>query len=120
MEKIRNFTDLIVWQKAHQLVLDVYKMCASFPKEDLYGLTSQLKRASVSIPANLAEGFKRSGKLEKLRFYNISQASLSRGTVLFILIKDLNFADTNTIIKQAEEVDRLLSGLVSSVRNTQK
>jgi four helix bundle protein len=120
MEKIRQFTDLVVWQKAHQLVLEVYRMCALFPKEEMYGLTSQLKRASISIPANIAEGFKRASRLEKLRFYNISQASLSEVQYYLILTKDLKFADTYNLTKQAEEVDRILFGLIISIRDNDK
>ena len=72
----QNFQDLIVWQKAHQLVLSVYRLTNLFPKKEIFGLTSQLKRAAVSVPANIAEGFKRRRKLDKARFMNIAQASL--------------------------------------------
>ncbi len=64
----RTFEDLIVWQKAHQFVLAVYKFTDSFPRSELYGLTSQLRRAAVSIAANIAEGFKKSGKIDKARY----------------------------------------------------
>lgn len=76
MAASKTFEDLIVWQKAHAFVLRVYQLTARFPKEELFGLTSQLRRAAVSIPANVAEGFKKLGKADKLRFYNISQGSL--------------------------------------------
>ncbi|HLL90775.1 MAG TPA: four helix bundle protein [Tepidisphaeraceae bacterium] len=65
-----------MWQKAHQLVLDVYAMTRRFPREEMFGLSSQMRRAAISVPANIAEGFKKSGKPDKLRFYNIAQGSL--------------------------------------------
>src|SRR5688572_18855288 len=72
----KSFEDLIVWQRAHEFVLGVYGLTARFPRDELFGLTSQLRRAAVSVAANIAEGFKRRGKGDKLRFYNTSQASL--------------------------------------------
>ena len=72
----KTFLDLQVWRKAHALVLDVYRISGKFPREELFGLTSQLRRAAVSIPANIAEGFKKRGKADTARFYNISQGSL--------------------------------------------
>jgi four helix bundle protein len=75
-DKNYSFETLVVWQKSHQFVLDACAVAKNFPKDEIYGLTSQLKRASVSIPANIAEGFGRRGDKDKLRFYNISRASL--------------------------------------------
>jgi four helix bundle protein len=72
----RTFQDLLVWQKAHRFVLDVYRLTEAFPKHELYGLTSQLRRAAVSIPANIAEGFKKKGLADKARFMNTAQGSL--------------------------------------------
>jgi four helix bundle protein len=72
----RTFQDLLVWQKAHQFVLEVYRYSAEFPRSELYGLSAQLRRAAVSVPANIAEGFRRRGKPDKARFMNIAQGSL--------------------------------------------
>jgi four helix bundle protein len=72
----RTFEDLIVWQKAHRFVLAVYRMSQTFPRSEIYGLSSQFRRAAVSIAANIAEGFRKRGKADKLRFYNIAQGSL--------------------------------------------
>src|SRR5437879_9928597 len=72
----RSFEDLIVWQKAHKFVLSVYLFTRTFLKEEMYALTSQFRRAAVSIAANIAEGFKKRGKSDKARFYNISQGSI--------------------------------------------
>jgi four helix bundle protein len=87
----KSFTDLVVWQKAHELVLLIYSMTKQFPKDELFGLTSQFRRAGVSIAANIAEGYKRRGTNEKLRFYNIAQASLEECRYYFILSNDLNY-----------------------------
>src|SRR5688572_30544052 len=89
----KSFRDLIVWQKAHQLVLDVYKETKSFPKEELYGLTSQVRRASVSVAANIAEGFKKKGSADKMRFMNIAQGSLSETEYYLMLAADLSYSE---------------------------
>src|SRR6478736_5991607 len=110
MERIpaKSFKDLIVWQKAHRLVLDVYKLTRSFPKEEIYGLTSQFRRSSVSVAANIAEAFKKRSNLDKARILNIAQGSLSETEYYVILVSDLNYGDTNNFNEQIEEVSRLL------------
>lgn len=72
----RNFQDLIVWQKAHQFVLGVYRLSKAFPREEVYGLTSQFRRAAISVAANIAEGFKKRGRADKVRFMNVAEGSL--------------------------------------------
>jgi len=91
VQKTKTFKELIMWQKAHIFVLDVYKNTEHFPKHELFGLTSQFRRAAISIPANEAEGYKRKGKQEKLRFFNIAQASLEEARYYILLSKDLNY-----------------------------
>jgi len=81
--KTQKFQELIVWQKAHKLVLDIYKITKQFPKEETYGLTSQMRRATISVPANIAEGYRKRGKLDKVRFMNISEGSLDENKILF-------------------------------------
>jgi len=76
LEKAKSFKDLIVWQKAHRFVLEVYEATKNFPKNEIYGLTSQFRRAAVSIAANIAEGFKKRGKRDKINYLNIAQGSL--------------------------------------------
>jgi len=93
----KTFADLIVWQKAHAIVLMVYRLTESFPKTETYGLTSQLRRAAVSVPANIAEGFQKRGKLDKLRSFNISQGSLGECDYYLILAQDLKYAATATL-----------------------
>ena len=70
--KAKKFEDLVVWQKSHKLVLTIYRLTQSFPRNELFGLVSQMRRSAVSVPANIAEGFRRKGKADKLRFFNIS------------------------------------------------
>lgn len=106
--KSKSFKELIVWQKAHQFVLMVYKMTKLFPKEELFGLTSQFRRAAISIPANIAEGYRKRGKADKARFMNISEGSLEECKYYLILTKDLGYADTDQENELAEEVSKLL------------
>ena len=97
MAPAKSFEDLEVWKKAHQFVLDVYRMTEAFPKHELLGLTSQLRRAVVSIPANFAEGFRRPSKPDKLRFYNIAIGSLEECRYYLRLASDLAYAETSQL-----------------------
>jgi four helix bundle protein len=85
----KSFEDLIVWQRAHRLVLEVYRVTGTFPRHETYGLVAQLQRAAVSVPANVAEGFRRRGKADKLRFLNIAQGSLAESRYYLLLAQDL-------------------------------
>lgn len=118
MEKAKKFTDLIVWQKAHRLTLSSYKMTSTFPKEEVFGLTSQVRRAAVSIPANIAERFKKKGKADKLRFLNIAEGSLEELKYYLILSRDLNYYQTDEIFKQAEEVGKLICSYSKSIEKS--
>ncbi len=111
----KSFQDLIVWQKAHQFVLSVYRFTECFPKSEIYGLTSQLRRAAVSIAANIAEGFKKKGKADKARFMNIAQGSLEECRYYLILARDLNYGDSHPVQSQIEEVSKLLESYTSSI-----
>ena len=118
MEKSQTFEDLIVWQKAHNLVLATYKMTSGFPNHELYGLVSQFRRAGVSIPANIAEGYKRIGRSDKARFYNIAQSSLEECRYYLRLSKDLNYlpeTEYNQNKLLLEEVSRLLNSYAAKV-----
>src|SRR5437867_2359043 len=90
----RSFGDLLVWRKAHEFVLGVYAFTANFPRQETYGLTAQMRRAAVSIPANIAEGFRRRGRLDKARFMNLAEGSLEECRYYLILAKDLGYGDT--------------------------
>jgi len=119
MNKIEKFRDLEVWQKAHQLVLAVYRMTKDFPADERYGLVSQMRRAAVSVPANIAEGFKRLGKAEKVRFYNIGEASLEELKYFFILSKDLAYiSDNEQMMDNAETISKMLYRLIEAINKT--
>ena len=104
----KSFEQLIVWQKAHQFVLGIYRLTNGFPRNETYGLTSQLRRAAVSIPANIAEGFKKRGRADKVRFLNIAQGSLEESRYYLILAKDWNYGDATHLHLQLTEVSKLL------------
>lgn len=113
---ISSFEDLEVWQWAHRLALPVYGITDGLPPSQKYGLVSQMQRAAVSVPANIAEGFKRLSGAEKIRFYNIAQGSLEELRYYFILCRDLGykvpFEPLNT---DAQRVGRMLTGLIKSI-----
>ncbi len=89
--KINSFEQLDVWREAHSLVLEIYQITGHFPAEERFGLISQMRRAAVSVPANIAEGFKRRGSNDKVRFYNIAQSSLEELRYYIILCQDLRY-----------------------------
>ncbi len=111
----RTFQDLLVWQKAHQFVLAVYAITTIFPKQETYGLSLQLRRAAVSIPANIAEGFRRRGKADKARFMNLAEGSIEECRYYLILAKDLGYADTQGLTTSLEEVSRLLGAYAAAI-----
>jgi four helix bundle protein len=111
----KSFEDLVVWQKAHQFVLQVYVMTESFPKSEMFGLTSQLRRAAVSIAANIAEGFKKQGKLDKARFLNIAQGSIEECRYYLILVRDLKYSDPGQVVVLLEEVSKLLEAYRAAI-----
>jgi four helix bundle protein len=111
----RTFQDLLVWQKAHQFVLGIYALTSGFPKQETYGLSLQMRRAAVSIPANIAEGFRRRGKAEKARFMNIAEGSVEECRYFLILAKDLGYADTERLASLLEEISRLLNAYTAAI-----
>jgi four helix bundle protein len=115
MKPAEKFQDLIVWQKAHALVLSIYRLTASYPKNELFGLTSQMRRAAVSVPANIAEGFKRKGRPDKARILNIAEASLEELRYYLILSKDLGYLTREDESPKAEEIARMLSAYPRTV-----
>ena len=118
METAKTFEDLLVWQKAHQFVLGIYAYSKNFPREEIYGLTSQFRRASISVAANIAEGFKKRGKSDKARFLNIAQGSLEECRYYLILSRDLNFGEIRQLKNLLEEVCRMLSAYYKAVINS--
>lgn len=121
INKAQSFKDLMVWQKAHDFVLAVYKHTATFPKEEVYGLTSQFRRAAVSCPANISEGFPKKGKADKLRFFNISQGSLEECRYYCLLAKELNYIDNDTYLileTKAQDVSKILRAYMQKISNS--
>ena len=114
-EPAKVFQDLIVWQKAHEFVLSVYRHSESYPKNEIYGLISQMRRAAVSIAANIAEGFKKKTLPDKARYLNIAQGSLEECRYYLILAKDLGYGDTAHLMLQLEEVSKLLEAYLSAL-----
>ena len=117
-----SFETILAWQKAHVFVLKVYRTTRQFPRDELYGLASQFRRAAVSIEANIAEGYKKIGKADKLRFYNISQGSVEECRNYLILSRDLEFITIDQFIEMKnslEETSKLLNsychGLIDNI-----
>ena len=102
-----SFKDIMAWQIAHQFVIDVYRAVKAFPEEERFALSSQFRRASVSIPANIAEGYKRLSKQEKLRFMNISQGSLEECRYYILLSKDLDYISPETHDYLNNEIEKV-------------
>lgn len=111
----QKFQELIVWQKAHQFVLEVYKYTKAFPKEEVYSLTAQFKRAAISIPANIAESYKKKGKADKARFMNIAQGSLEECQYYLLLSKDLGYGENNELVSLINEVSKMLESYMNKI-----
>jgi four helix bundle protein len=105
-------------QKVHQFVLAAYCLSRTFPRAETYGLSSQFRRAAVSIAANIAEGFKKPGKADKLRFYNIVQGSIEESRYYLILAKDLEYGDVSELSPLLEEISKLLEAYSQAILNS--
>jgi four helix bundle protein len=115
---MRDYRKLKVWEKSHKLTLDVYRITSSFPNKEIYGLTSQIRRAAVSIPSNIAEGCGRSGPAELARFCRISLGSASELEYQLLLANDLKYlndTDYKSVSKHIEEIKRMLTVFVQKV-----
>jgi four helix bundle protein len=120
---VRDFKELKVWQRSHRLVLDVYEATGRFPRQETYGLTTQLRRSCASIPANIAEGCGRSGEVELGRFMLIAMGSASELEYHLLLARDLGYLDTRQyqeLSQQTREVKRMLSTFITRLRHTNK
>lgn len=117
--KSHSFRDVIAWQKAHSLVLNAYELTKQFPKEELFGLTSQMRRSAISVAANISEGYRKKSKPDKTRFYNIAQGSLDETLYYFILAQDLGYANTTDLQNKADEVAKLLHGYIKGLEASQ-
>jgi len=115
---LKTFEDLVVWQKAHQFVLKIYKETVVFPVDERFGLTSQIRRAAVSIAANIAEGFNRRHKKEKMQFNSIAKASLDEVHYYVILANDLGFWNKQLFENELDEIRKMLQGLINSIEKS--
>jgi len=120
MDKIKSFTDLNAWKEGHKLVLITYKETKEFPKDELFGLTSQLRRSAVSITSNIAEGFSRKSYKEKINFYFIALGSVTELQNQFLIARDVGYIEENLfqeIARQTIEVHKIINGLIKSSKN---
>jgi len=118
--KITSFTDLNAWKEGHQLVLMVYRLVKKFPNDELFGLTSQMKRSSVSITSNIAEGFSRQSYKEKIQFYYIAQGPLTELQNQILIARDIKLIDDikfNEAAQQSIKTHKIITGLIKSSRN---
>lgn len=118
---IKSFTDLNVWREGHKLVLIIYKLTLGFPKSESYALVDQMRRCVVSVTSNIAEGFSRSGKKEKIQFYYMSLGSLTELQNQLLIAKDLGYTDQKQFSEIAEQtvtVQKLLNGLIRSIKTS--
>lgn len=114
-KKIKSFTDLFAWEEAHALALIVYKVTSKFPKEEMFGLVSQMRRCAVSIVSNIAEGFSRNTYKDKIQFYCISQGSVTELQSQALIARDVEFLpkdDFKKIADQTIKVNKLINGLI--------
>ena len=121
-KEIQTFEDLEAWCVAHELVLEIYRITKRFPKEELYGIVSQLRRAALSITSNIAEGFSRYHYDDKIRFYYNGRGSLSEVKNCLILSRDLKYIakdDCNVLLNKSESALRLINGLIRSIEKQQ-
>jgi four helix bundle protein len=117
---MKTFHELKVWQRAHELTLAVYKATRNFPPEEKYGLCSQVRRATASVPTNIVEGYRRKGGKEFLRFLNIAEGSLEETKYHLILSRDLGYLNQEEYVRLDEiccEVGRMLGGLQRTIRD---
>ena len=119
-ERLTDFRQLNVWQKAHKLVLEIYEVTRKFPKEEKQELVSRMRAAAMTIPTKIAEGFMRRSPREKAVSYKLTQEALEEVKYYIILSKDLDYLkDVEELLMSVEEVGRMLTGLVRSVKNSQ-
>lgn len=120
MESAKSFKDLVVWKKARELVVSIYKLTALFPREEAYGLTSQIRRFVVSVPSNIAEGIGRQYKKETIHFLHIARGSLYELETQLYIAYDLGFiTETNVAVQLIEECRKMLNGLIRYYEKSQ-
>lgn len=118
--KIKSFTDLVTWKEAHKLALFIYKITKVFPKEEIYGLTNQIRRAAVSVSSNIAEGFSRRSNPEKRQFYHQALGSLTELQNQLLIARDIEYLDKKIFLEVADQtvtVSKLINSLIKFVNN---
>lgn len=119
-QKIKSFTDLNAWKEAYSLVLIIYKITKEFPKEEIFVLVSQMRRCTISISSNIAEGFSRRTKREKVQFYQIALGSITELQNQLLISRDLNYLSKEEFLKIADQtvkVSKLINGLIKSSKD---
>ena len=116
MQPARRFEDLVMWQKSHALTLRTYRITTTFPKHETYGLSSQMRKAAVSVSANIAEGFSKRGRADKARFMNTAQGSLEELRYYFLLSRDLEYLQADVSWNDVEEVGRILGAYARTLQ----
>ncbi len=118
--RIKSFTDLRVWQAGHQLVLDIYQATKEFPRDEMFGLTSQIRRASVSFTSNIAEGFSRQSYREKVQFYSVALGSLTELQNQLLIARDIEYITKTAFQKLADQtiaLNKMTNGLIKASRS---
>ena len=122
-QKARSFTDLIVWQEGHKMVLMVYQRTKSFPKEEIFGLTNQVRRAAVSVTSNIAEGFNRKSEKDKMHFYVMAQGSVAEIQNQLLVARDVGYMnkdDFSELTDRTVDIHKLLTGLIRAIAISSK
>lgn len=120
ISKIKSFTDLDAWKEGHRLVLEIYKITKKFPKEEIFGLTNQLRRAAVSFTSNIAEGFSRNFYKEKSQFYSMALGSLTEIQNQLLVAKDIGYItkdEFNKIANQTVKISKITNGLIKKSKS---
>ena len=119
MAKIERYEDLIAWQQAYAIVIRIYEVTQNFPNDERYGLTQQVRRAAVSIPSNIAEGFGRYTRPDYLRFLDMARGSTYELQTQMRIARDLGYTNDTELMDKIEELERVLNGLIRSLRSKQ-
>jgi four helix bundle protein len=115
--KSHSFRDVIAWQKAHSLVLNVYELTKQFPKEELFGLTSQMRRSAISVAANISEGYRKKSKPDKARFYNIAQGSLDETLYYFNTCPRFGLCQYDRFTEQSRRSSKIATWVYQGLRS---
>jgi four helix bundle protein len=118
--KIKSFMDLDAWKEGHKLVLEIYQITKKFPREELFGLTNQLRRAAVSFTSNIAEGFSRNSYKEKLQFYSMALGSLTEIQNQLLISRDIGYLEKeeyNNLIRQTIKISKITNGLIKKSKS---